>query len=91
MDCSAPGTYVHGILQARIVEWFVISYSKLFLIMIYFKLILESLFWECVKIYSPFGGGQVVYEFEKSRNMNMLRLAACRQLRNLMCVLQKTS
>ena len=80
MDCSPPGTYVHGILQARIVEWFVISSSKLVLIMIYLKLILGSLFWECVKIYSAFGNGQVVYEFKKSRNMNMLRLAACRQL-----------
>ena len=80
MDCSPPGTYVHGILQERIVEWFVISSSKLVLIMIYLKLILGSLFWEYVKIYSAFGDGQVVYEFEKSHNMNMLRLAACRQL-----------
>ena len=28
MDCSPPGSFVHGILQARIVEWFAISFSR---------------------------------------------------------------
>ena len=28
MDCSPPGSSVHGILQARILEWVVISFSK---------------------------------------------------------------
>ena len=28
MDCSLPGSSVHGILQARILEWVAISYSK---------------------------------------------------------------
>ena len=28
MDCSLPGSSVHGILQARILEWIVISFSK---------------------------------------------------------------
>ena len=28
MDCSTPGSSVHGILQARILEWVVISFSK---------------------------------------------------------------
>ena len=28
MDCSPPGSSVHGILQARIVEWVAISYSR---------------------------------------------------------------
>ena len=28
MDCSPPGSFVHGILQARILEWVAISYSK---------------------------------------------------------------
>ena len=27
MDCSPPGSSVHGILQARILEWFAISLS----------------------------------------------------------------
>jgi len=26
MDCSPPGSSVHGILQARILEWVVISF-----------------------------------------------------------------
>ena len=28
MDCSPSGSSVHGILQARILEWVVISYSR---------------------------------------------------------------
>ena len=28
VDCSPPGSSVHGILQARILEWVVISFSK---------------------------------------------------------------
>ena len=27
MDCSPPGSFVHGILQARILEWVAISFS----------------------------------------------------------------
>ena len=30
MDCSLPGSSVHGIFQARVLEWVVISFSKLF-------------------------------------------------------------
>ena len=28
MDCSLPGSCIHGILQARILEWVAISFSK---------------------------------------------------------------
>ena len=28
MDCSPPSSSVHGILQARILEWVAISFSK---------------------------------------------------------------
>ena len=28
MDCSPPGSYVHGILQARILEWVTIPSSR---------------------------------------------------------------
>ena len=28
MDCSPPGSSVHGILQARILEWVVIPFSR---------------------------------------------------------------
>ena len=30
MDCSPPGTSVHGIFQARILEWVAISYKSIF-------------------------------------------------------------
>ena len=29
MDCSPPGSSVHGILQARILEWVPISFSQM--------------------------------------------------------------
>ena len=28
MDCSLPGSFVHGISQTRILEWVVISFSR---------------------------------------------------------------
>ena len=28
MDCSLPGSSVHGIFQARMLEWFAVSYSS---------------------------------------------------------------
>ena len=28
MDCSLPGSSVHGILQARILEWFAIPFPR---------------------------------------------------------------
>ena len=28
MDCSPPGSSVHGILQARILEWIAIPFSR---------------------------------------------------------------
>ena len=28
LDCSPPGSFVHGILQARILEWVAISYAR---------------------------------------------------------------
>ena len=31
MDCSLPGSSVHGILQARRLEWVAISFSKILL------------------------------------------------------------
>ena len=28
VDCSPPGSSVHGIFQARILEWVVVSFSR---------------------------------------------------------------
>ena len=33
MDCSPPGSSVRGILQARILEWVAISYSRHLLVL----------------------------------------------------------
>ena len=29
MDCSLPGSFVHGIFQARVLEWGAIAFSEL--------------------------------------------------------------
>ena len=31
MDCSLPGSSIHGIFQARVLEWGAIAFSFLFL------------------------------------------------------------
>ena len=28
MDCSPPGSFVHGIFQARVLEWVAIAFSR---------------------------------------------------------------
>ena len=28
MDCSLPGSYIHGIFQARVLEWVSIAFSE---------------------------------------------------------------
>ena len=30
MDCSLPGSFVHGIFQARVLEWVTIAFSILY-------------------------------------------------------------
>ena len=30
MDCSPPGSYVHGIFQARVLEWGATAFSEFF-------------------------------------------------------------
>ena len=29
MDCSSPGSSVHGIFQARVLEWGIVAFSEL--------------------------------------------------------------
>ena len=44
MDCSLPGSSVHGISQARVLEWGDIAFSpRTLTIIIFFTSILESL------------------------------------------------
>jgi len=36
MDCSLPGSFVHGVFQARVLEWGTITFSKvLYVLSIY--------------------------------------------------------
>ena len=32
MDCSPPGSSVHGIFQARVLEWGAIAFSKIYML-----------------------------------------------------------
>ena len=34
MDCSPPGSSVHGIFQARVLEWGAIAFSKAMLLLL---------------------------------------------------------
>ena len=36
MDCSPPGSSIHGIFQARVLEWGAIAFSELLLIAVYY-------------------------------------------------------
>ena len=53
MDCSLPGSSIHGIFQARVLEWVTIAFSKVCAYMdlyffgrIYKKLIMLVYWWE---------------------------------------------
>ena len=37
MDCSLPGSSVHGIFQARVLEWVAIAFSDLSFMYVQFK------------------------------------------------------
>ena len=43
MDCSLPGSSVHGILQTRILEWVAISFSMILCYTHVKNILLESL------------------------------------------------
>ena len=45
MDCSLPGSSVHGIFQARVLEWGAIAFSNIY-IYIHLSLILKMLQWD---------------------------------------------
>ena len=49
MDCSLPGSSVHGIFQARVLEWGAIAFSRLIVDFNYFfsSLLLHHFLWRC--------------------------------------------
>ena len=42
MDCSLPGSSVHGIYQARVLEWGAIAFSRLALLLLLLLLLLSG-------------------------------------------------
>ena len=36
MDCSLPGSSIHGIFQARVLEWVAIAFSGILIVMVYY-------------------------------------------------------
>ena len=61
MDCSLPGSSIHGVFQARILEWGAIAFSELHLI---------SLKWRVIIlinkiIYSPSENLSIIKNFTK--------------------------
>ena len=51
MDCSLPGSLVHGVFQARILEWVAISFSRNVLVDVA-KLTCENVSVVCFQMYS---------------------------------------
>ena len=41
MDCNLPGSSVHGIFQARVLEWVAIAFSQRYLIKIFNKYMIK--------------------------------------------------
>ena len=65
MDCSPPGSSVHGILQARVLEWIAISFSR-------------EYSWLRIKLGSPVSRG-ILYPLTHRRSPdNIYRLILCR-------------
>ena len=44
MDCSPPGSSVHGIFQARVLEWGAITFSDIYAEMEYVSILFSSYF-----------------------------------------------
>ena len=54
MDCSLPGSSVHGIFQARVLEWVAIAFSKVFIGMVKVKSIIFLVFFLFCFVYVLF-------------------------------------
>ena len=53
MDCSLPGSSVHGIFQARVLEWGAIRYSKMYPFIQYGREILQRRKWQLIPVFLP--------------------------------------
>ena len=61
MDCSPPGSSVHGIFQARILEWVVIPSSRIFPIQGSNPCLLHVLHWQVDSLPLSHRGNNVSY------------------------------
>ena len=43
MNCSPPGSSVHGIFQARVLEWGAIAFSKIYTVETYYLIVYQLL------------------------------------------------
>ena len=57
MDCSPPGSFVHGILQSRILEWVAISFSIYMCIFQFNTVMCQTLVLGILKLVKCFGKG----------------------------------
>ena len=57
MDCSPPGCFVHGILQARILEWVAIPFSICMCIFQFNTVMCQTLVLGILKLVKCFGKG----------------------------------
>ena len=44
VDCSLPGSSIHGIFQARVLEWIAIAFSVNIVSILVYKFVLKYLF-----------------------------------------------
>jgi len=47
MDCSLPGSSIHGIFQARVLEWGAIAFSEILRQILQISLTLQNFFVHC--------------------------------------------
>ena len=66
MDCSLPGSSVHGILQARVLEWGAIAFSHCYLIVI------QSL--SCVRLFATPWTAAYQASLSITNSRNLLKL-----------------
>jgi len=67
MDCSLPGPSVHGILQARVLEWGAIAFSKQLAILLKRQVCLRDAILKAYIAYKVFGSNPEGMDFPKGR------------------------
>ena len=71
MDCSPPGSSVHGIFQARILEWVVIPSSRIFPIQGSNPRLLHILHWQVDSLPLSHRGNNVSYAAAAAKSLQV--------------------